>query len=229
MNIFNHSKRVWSQKSPCISLLYKKQFIFKRCMGVSSNRGTPMDIVYLDPYIPPAKYIYTWDQIKKRTKKWMSKVLISLIMRYDDRSWKPKAFAIDCQTKYISLNKGVASGNLDKLDFIAPPYLVQLTKQIKSTKKIGDYKWEYHGESESPKLIHISKAMVPIQGEKDKSIYEAVVKVNLKQAVSIKKGSQVIGGDPNNIQSVIEYIVWEKWGEDPWKIKGKATQKDTIE
>lgn len=51
----------------------------------------------------------------------------------------------------------------------------------------------------------------------------------MKQSVALyDKSNKLVGGNPNNVQNVTEYVVMERWlgkedAEEEWKIAGKIT------
>ena len=82
------------------------------------------------------------------------------------------------------------------------------------------------GEEARPQLVHIARAQAELP-EGTQSLVQATVKVQVKQSLAIYQGDKLVGGDPNKIVSPVEFIVLEKWLDQPadtWKIKGKIAK-----
>jgi hypothetical protein len=88
---------------------------------------------------------------------------------------------------------------------------------------MGTLKWNHHGRASEPKLLQvlIAKAEMP-SGEQQ--ICQATVQLQITQSAGLIRDGQVIGGDLKKLTSPVEWIVVERWIDDPtstWRIKGK--------
>ena len=92
-------------------------------------------------------------------------------------------------------------------------------------KTLGNVRWSNFGEESRPKVVHLARAQAELP-DGTQNLVQATVKVQVKQSLAIYQGQKLIGGNPENIIAPVEYIVLEKWidqPEDTWKIKGKVT------
>jgi hypothetical protein len=92
---------------------------------------------------------------------------------------------------------------------------------------LGKIEWICHGEEKRPALVHVAQAQAQMP-EGVQKIVQATVKVQLRQSLVIRdRKGNIVGGDLEKIMSPVEYIVLERWLDNPsdtWKIKGKLEQ-----
>lgn len=90
-------------------------------------------------------------------------------------------------------------------------------------KKLGTIEWKSLGQEIRPRLVHVAKAQAEMP-DGTQNLVQATVKVQVKQSLAIYQDGRLVGGDPEKVVAPVEYIVLERWLDQPndyWKIKGK--------
>ncbi|RKO85483.1 hypothetical protein BDK51DRAFT_50750 [Blyttiomyces helicus] len=105
--------------------------------------------------------------------------------------------------------------------------MAKLNPDLKAATKLGKFVWKSHGSIQTPRAVHAVHVKTQIDhGGPEHLVAQVTVKISLRQSMAIFQGTKVIGGDPNKIIDVVEYIVLERWltkeGQD-WKIAGKLS------
>lgn len=146
------------------------------------------------------------------------------IVKWSLKGWRPRAFALEAQQMYIGMNQAIFSNQKNKLrDYCTDGMIAKISTETKMIKSLGSVKWTNKGEESRPRLIHLARAKAELP-EGTQNLVQATVKVQVKQSLAIYQGNKLVGGDPNKVEAPIEFIVLEKWIDQPndiWKIKGK--------
>ncbi|TPX66023.1 hypothetical protein SpCBS45565_g04766 [Spizellomyces sp. 'palustris'] len=199
-------------------------------------RGRPVDLNIADPFIPypsEKRPSLLSKEGKEYAKQRVRALAVSFIsawrVRTHIKGWKPKPFAYEAQELYTAMNHAFAKGDKDELrSFVTDSMLANLNADMKAASRLGRYEWKSHGQFEHPTTVHI--AAVKVQFEKGGPQYhmaQVTVKVSLKQSVALyNKNNVLVGGNPKDIKNVTEYIVIERWLDNPdldedWRIAGK--------
>ncbi|KAJ3091957.1 39S ribosomal protein L45, mitochondrial [Quaeritorhiza haematococci] len=164
-----------------------------------------------------------------RTKKFLiSLYSISQVKKYTPSGWKPIPFAQDAEEQYIKMNEAFAKGDKERLKtVVTEAMLAKMNPELKALQKAGSYQWQYHGSVERPRVVNTVMAKLQYEpGSPEHKLAQITVRLKTKQSVALYQGSKLVGGDPNAIQEVEEYIVMQriltKEGE-PWLIAGKIS------
>eukprot|EP00842_Homolaphlyctis_polyrhiza_P001752 jgi/Hompol1/2578/HPOL_006083-RA len=143
------------------------------------------------------------------------------------KGWKPKAFGLEAERKYIEMNKAFAKCDRSELAMhVTDGMMAKLSPEMKSMQKLGDCVWESHGSVSRPKVVHLATAKVSMDTGEQR-LTQITVRVEVKQSMAIYRDGKLIGGNPDDRKDVVEYIVLEKWldgrwADIDWKIAGKV-------
>ncbi|KAI8904327.1 hypothetical protein EDD86DRAFT_278100 [Gorgonomyces haynaldii] len=183
--------------------------------------GRPMIQMLFDPYLPPrqlplvpnkANRSIWWERMKKFFAANYAVYKIKKVIP----GWKPKTFAQEAEELYVKMNSLFANRKKDELkNLVTEGMWGELNPQMKSLQK--DVKWLSYGHVERPRAMHFALAKVQTErGEEE--IVQATVKIQLKQGLEL--------GEQKNVQTIEEYVVFEKWLDrsNGWKIAGKIQQ-----
>ncbi|KAH6562351.1 hypothetical protein BASA50_006564 [Batrachochytrium salamandrivorans] len=168
----------------------------------TTMRGRVIQSMIADPYIPPTSFPFPYN-----------KANLSVL-------WErvKKAIFATWSGDRLELSKYVTNG-----------LMTTLNPEMKAMKRLGTFVWSTHGTESRPRVLHLATAKVGT-GDGELRLVQITVRVNVKQSMATYKGNTLVGGDPDNQMSVVEYIVLEKWLDgrwvsDPWKIAGKIQHK----
>ncbi|KAJ3280749.1 39S ribosomal protein L45, mitochondrial [Borealophlyctis nickersoniae] len=142
------------------------------------------------------------------------------------KGWKYNMFAKEAEQKYILMNEAFAAGDKDLLKMVVTdPMFASMNAQLKNMTRKGQFVWQSHGSAEPPRSLNLTYAKALMEHNVEHKVVQITVRVNVKQSAAIYQGSKLVGGNPDDIKSIAEYIVLEKWltrdVEDDWKIAGK--------
>nr|KAJ3423125.1 39S ribosomal protein L45, mitochondrial [Polyrhizophydium stewartii] len=189
----------------------------------SSMRGRMVNAVILDRWIPPetlpapiskANMAVLWE----RFKKFIFATWSVYQVRTSVKGWKPRPFALEAERMYIEMNKAFARNELAK--YVSDGMMAKLNPEIKSMQRMGTFEWKAHGSERRPRVLHLATAKVQLENQENR--------LTQVTSMAVYNNGTLVGGNPDEHKSIVEYIVLEKWldgkwGEGGWKIAGKIT------
>ncbi|KAH6582907.1 hypothetical protein BASA61_008319 [Batrachochytrium salamandrivorans] len=201
----------------------------------TTMRGRVIQSMIADPYIPPTSFPFPYNKANlsvlwERVKKAIFATWSVYQVKSTIKGWTPRSFATEAENIYISMNRAYASGDrLELSKYVTNGLMTTLNPEMKAMKRLGTFVWSTHGTESRPRVLHLATAKVGT-GDGELRLVQITVRVNVKQSMATYKGNTLVGGDPDNQMSVVEYIVLEKWLDgrwvsDPWKIAGKIQHK----
>ncbi|KAI8923516.1 hypothetical protein BC831DRAFT_514174 [Entophlyctis helioformis] len=194
-------------------------------------RGRLVDSIILDRWVPPEKLPFPYNKanaavVWERIKKFIFATWSVYQVRTTVKGWKPGPFGLETQRMYIEMNKAFAKGDKNELSkYVSDGMLAKLNPEIKSMQRLGEYVWEAHGAATRPHVVHLATAKVALENGEQR-LSQVTVRLDVKQSMAIYKNGKLIGGNPNEHKTIVEYVVMEKWldgrwAETNWKIAGK--------
>ncbi|KAL2919667.1 hypothetical protein HK105_200581 [Polyrhizophydium stewartii] len=212
----------------------------------SSMRGRMVNAVILDRWIPPetlpapiskANMAVLWE----RFKKFIFATWSVYQVRTSVKGWKPRPFALEAERMYIEMNKAFARGDRNELaKYVSDGMMAvgpdarslpcpnkglnrdaqKLNPEIKSMQRMGTFEWKAHGSERRPRVLHLATAKVQLENQENR--------LTQVTSMAVYNNGTLVGGNPDEHKSIVEYIVLEKWldgkwGEGGWKIAGKIT------
>ncbi|KAJ3159727.1 39S ribosomal protein L45, mitochondrial [Geranomyces michiganensis] len=199
-------------------------------------RGRPAGINILEPALPVPSTHRAWFFTAEGRKYWKARVITGLRTLYSISQirsavpgFKALTFGRTAQEIYVRMNEAFARGDRAELrELVTDSMLTSLASDMKTAAKMGRYEWKSHGEFKKPSVVSSAAAKVNFEkGGPEFKLAQVTVRVNLKQSVAFYNSKNVlIGGNPNEVTDVTEYIVVERMLGKPnetWRITGKIT------
>ncbi|ORY99012.1 hypothetical protein BCR43DRAFT_488569 [Syncephalastrum racemosum] len=107
-----------------------------------------------------------------------------------------------------------------------------LKNQIKNRSN-ARWEWHYHGEVEAPRIVCVRCMGTSGVSKHGFSVGQVTVRMFTKQSMAVfDKKNRLIGGDPNKVHNVLEYVVFQKTISDPediWRVYGKIAPPHKVE
>ncbi|KAJ3155217.1 39S ribosomal protein L45, mitochondrial [Geranomyces variabilis] len=205
--------------------------------GAAHNmRGRPAGISILEPSLPVPSAHRPWFFTAEGRKYWKARAITGLRTMYSVYQirralpgFKPLGFGREAQELYVRMNEAFARGDRSELrELVTDSMMTGLAADMKQAAKLGRYEWKPHGEFDKPSVLSAAAAKVLFEkGGPEFKLAQVTVRVNLKQSVAFYNSKNVlIGGNPNDVTNVTEYIVVERMLGKPgenWRITGKIT------
>ncbi|CEG75465.1 hypothetical protein RMATCC62417_10501 [Rhizopus microsporus] len=198
------------------------------------------DLGVIANYIPPetspsitdfANWRLTkWRNLKNSVQNLLSVGLIKRKSLYDN--WNSSRFLTEALETYKDMNDAFARGDREVLEEVCLDSMFSnLKNQIKGRSNVR-WEWKYHGEVEAPKIVCI-RCISPTGFSKHGfAIGQVTVKMFTKQSMAVyDKKNKLVGGDPNKVHNILEYIVFQKTisnPEDIWRVYGKVASPDKL-
>ncbi|KAI8912323.1 hypothetical protein DFJ77DRAFT_511869 [Powellomyces hirtus] len=200
-------------------------------------RGRPVDLNILEPSLPVPFDKRPWFYTQEGRKYWKKRLIVTIrstFCAFQVRKAFPDfglSFARNVQGIYIEMNEAFARGDRKALEeLVTDTMLTKLNPDLKAASNLGRYEWKAHGELSRPRILTIAAAKVQMEkGGEEHKLVQITVEVNVKQSVALyDRKNALIGGNPNDIKNITEYIVVQRsigkeGDERGWQIAGKIT------
>ncbi|KAF7727852.1 39S ribosomal protein L45, mitochondrial [Apophysomyces ossiformis] len=191
-------------------------------------------------YVPPEKTpsvtdfqrwrLTKWRNLKNSVSNLLSVGLIKYKSQYD--TWNSGKFLSVAEETYKDMNDAFARGDRSMLEEVCLDAMYSnLKNQIKQRNQ-ARWEWRYHGEVETPKIVCVRCMSATGVSKHGFAVAQVTVRMFTKQSMAVfDKKNRLIGGDPEKIHNVLEYVVFQKTisdAEDFWRIYGKIAAPEKI-
>lgn len=106
-----------------------------------------------------------------------------------------------------------------------------MKNQLKTRNNVR-WEWKYHGDVEQPKIVCVRCVGTTGVSKHGFAVGQVTVRMFTKQSMAVyDKKNKLIGGDPNKIHNILEYVVFQKTISDPediWRIYGKIAAPEKV-
>ncbi|KAJ3352636.1 hypothetical protein HDU83_007830 [Entophlyctis luteolus] len=183
-------------------------------------RGTPVMLNILDPWLPRPVSLLSFFSKEGRAALWQrtrrSLTYAMSLYQLRKNSLTVAQFKADAETLYIFLNKALASSDRQLLDRAATvSYASLLAPELKKLKKnnlVGE--WNYKGPI---KISVVNLVAARAEGDASKGdkaglFIQLTAKVSSRQTYALYDANtrMLVGGDPNKVVDLEEYVVFER-------------------
>ncbi|KAI8140280.1 hypothetical protein BJV82DRAFT_520395 [Fennellomyces sp. T-0311] len=188
---------------------------------------------YVPPEQPPAISDFArwrltkWRNLKNNVQNLLSVGLIKYKSQYE--KWDSRKFLEVAEETYKDMNDAFARGDRQILEEVCLDSMYSTMKNQIKNRGNARWEWRYHGEVEQPRIVCVRCVGTTGLSKHGFSVAQATLRMYTKQSMAVyDKKNRLIGGDPNKIHNVLEYVVFQKTISDPediWRVYGKLGQK----
>ncbi|ORX53675.1 Tim44-domain-containing protein, partial [Hesseltinella vesiculosa] len=169
-----------------------------------------------------------WRNLKNSVQNMLSVGLIKYKSQYE--KWNSGKFLTEAEEAYKDMNDAFARGDRSLLEEVCLDAMYTNMKNQMKTRKDMRWAWGYHGEVETPRIVCVRCLGTGGISKQGFSVGQVTVRMHTKQTMAVyDKKNRLVGGDPNTIHNVLEYVVFQKTISDPediWRVYGKITAAD---
>ncbi|KAI8331086.1 hypothetical protein EDC96DRAFT_527699 [Choanephora cucurbitarum] len=191
-------------------------------------------------YVPPEQSPSLTDFTKWRLTKWrnlknnvqnlLSVGLIKYKSQYE--KWNSAKFIAEAQETYKDMNDAFARGDRQVLEEVCLDSMYSsLKNQLKNRNNVR-WEWKHHGDVDSPRIVCVRCVGTTGLSKHGFAVGQVTVRMFTKQSMAVfDKKNKLIGGDPNKIHNVLEYVVFQKTISDPediWRVYGKVAAPEKL-
>ncbi|KAK4514956.1 uncharacterized protein ATC70_002563 [Mucor velutinosus] len=191
-------------------------------------------------YVPPEQSPSITDFSKWRLTKWrnmknsvqnlLSVGLIKYKSQYE--KWNSRKFLAEAEEAYKDMNDAFARGDRAILEEVCLDAMYSSLKNQLKTRNNVRWEWRYHGDVEQPKIVCVRCVGTTGVSKHGFAVGQVTVRMFTKQSMAVfDKKNKLIGGDPNKIHNVLEYVVFQKTISDPediWRVYGKVAAPEKM-
>ncbi|CAO3650045.1 unnamed protein product [Cunninghamella blakesleeana] len=172
-----------------------------------------------------------WRNMKNSVQNLLSVGLIKYKSQYE--KWNSGKFLTIAEETYKDMNDAFARGDREILEEVCLDAMYSnLKNQLKQRNNVR-WEWKYHGEVEIPRIVCVRCVGTSGVSKTGFSVGQVTVRMHTKQSMAVfDKKNRLIGGDPNKVHQVLEYVVFQKTISDPediWRVYGKIAAPEKIE
>ncbi|KAG1137773.1 hypothetical protein G6F37_010995 [Rhizopus arrhizus] len=250
-NLFRPQVNVWTraiQKQPFLApSIVLSQVPKASILGIRaySSKNNQMQIPLRDlgvfaNYIPPETSPSVSDFSNWRLTKWrnlknsvQNLLSVGIIKRKSQfEKWNSQKFLAEAGETYKDMNDAFARGDRGMLEEVCLDAMYSnLKNQIKGRNNVR-WEWRYHGDVEAPKIVCVRCISSTGMSKHGFAIGQVTVRMFTKQSMAVyDKKNRLVGGDPNKIHNVLEYVVFQKTisnAEDIWRVYGKVAAPEKL-
>ncbi|KAI7899796.1 uncharacterized protein BX663DRAFT_519540 [Cokeromyces recurvatus] len=226
---FAVSRIIFSQLPKRTYVTHQDKQILLRDHGVFAN--------YVPPEQTPSMFtdftkwrLTKWRNLKNSVQNLLSVGLIKHKSLYE--KWNSRKFLSEAIETYKDMNDAFARGDRAILEEVCLDSMYSNLKNQLKHRNNAHWEWRYHGDVEQPKIVCVRCLGTTGLSKHGFSIGQVTVKMFTKQSMAVyDKKNKLIGGDPNKIHNVLEYVIFQKTISDPediWRIYGKIAAPEKI-
>ncbi|KAI9481383.1 MAG: hypothetical protein EXX96DRAFT_566502 [Benjaminiella poitrasii] len=171
-----------------------------------------------------------WRNMKNNVQNLLSVGLIKYKSLYE--KWNSRKFLAEAIETYKDMNDAFARGDRSILEEVCLDSMYSNMKNQIKNRNNARWEWKYHGDVEQPKIVCVRCLGSTGISKHGFAIGQVTVKMFTKQSMAVyDKKNRVVGGDPNKIHNVLEYVVFQKTISDPediWRIYGKVAAPEKL-
>ncbi|KAL0079887.1 hypothetical protein J3Q64DRAFT_1680207 [Phycomyces blakesleeanus] len=164
-----------------------------------------------------------WRNLMNNAQNLLSVGLIKYKSQFD--KWNSAQFLAVAEETYKDMNDAFARGDRTVLEEVCLDSMYSNLKNQLKQRGNARWEWKYHGDAEAPKIVCVRCVGTTGMSKHGFAVGQVTVKMVTKQSMAVfDKKNRLIGGDPEKIHTVQEYIVFQKTISDPediWRIYGK--------
>ncbi|KAG2226093.1 hypothetical protein INT45_011710 [Circinella minor] len=238
-----------SLTTPVVATRYLQQrtlIAFQQQRGYASRETQGKQILIRDHgvfanYVPPEKApsmsdfgrwrLTKWRNLKNNVQNLLSVGLIKYKSQYE--KWDSRKFVEVAEETYKDMNDAFSRGDRQVLEEVCLDAMYSTLKNQIKNRGNSRWEWKYHGEVEQPKIVCVRCVGTTGLSKHGFSVAQATLRMNTKQSMAVyDKKNRLIGGDPNKIHNVLEYVVFQKTISDPediWRVYGKIAAPEKLQ
>ncbi|KAI9258993.1 hypothetical protein BDA99DRAFT_606192 [Phascolomyces articulosus] len=219
----------WQQQRGYASREPQGKQILIRDHGVFANYVPPETAPAISDF---ARWRLTkWRNLKNNVQNLLSVGLIKYKSQYE--KWDSRKFLEVAEETYKDMNDAFARGDRQMLEEVCLDAMYSTLKNQIKGRGHARWEWRYHGEVEQPKIVCVRCVGTTGLSKHGFSVAQATLRMYTKQSMAVyDKKNRLIGGDPNKIHNVLEYVVFQKTISDPediWRVYGKVAAPEKIQ
>ncbi|KAI7866508.1 hypothetical protein BDF14DRAFT_1811753 [Spinellus fusiger] len=211
-------------------------FLGLRAYSTEFNQGKQVlvrDHGVFAHYIPPESSPSITDFKKWRISKWRNMMnnvqnLLSVgLIKYKSQyeKWNSAKFLGIAEETYKDMNDAFARGDRTLLEEVCLDAMYSNLKNQLRQRGAVRWEWKYHGNASPSRIVCVRCMGTSGISRHGFSVGQVTVKMTTQQSMAVyDKKNRLVGGDPQQIHTVVEYIVFQKTISDPediWRIYGK--------
>ncbi|KAI8981086.1 hypothetical protein BDB01DRAFT_795362 [Pilobolus umbonatus] len=191
---------------------------------------------YVPPEHPPSITQFKewrltkWRNLRNNVQNLMSVGLLKYKSQFD--KWNSSKFLAEAEEAYKDMNDSFARGDRAILEEVCLDSMYSTLKnQLKQRQNVR-WEWKFHGNVEQPKIVCIRCVGTTGLSKHGFAVGQVTVRMFTKQSMAIyDKKNRLIGGDPNTVHNILEYVVFQKTISDPediWRVYGKLANPEKM-
>ncbi|KAI8076839.1 uncharacterized protein BX664DRAFT_287683 [Halteromyces radiatus] len=171
-----------------------------------------------------------WRNLKNNVQNLLSVGLIKYKSQYE--KWNSGKFLSIAEETYKDMNDSFARGDREILEEVCLDAMYSSLKNQLKHRNNARWEWKYHGEVETPRIVCVRCVGTSGVSKSGFSVGQVTVRMYTKQSMAVyDKKNRLVGGDPNQIHNVLEYVVFQKTISDPediWRVYGKIAAPEKL-
>ncbi|KAI7883478.1 hypothetical protein K492DRAFT_205438 [Lichtheimia hyalospora FSU 10163] len=172
-----------------------------------------------------------WRNLKNGVQNMLSVGLIKYKSQYE--KWNSRKFLEVAEETYKDMNDAFARGDREVLEETCLDSMYSTLKNQIKNRGSARWEWRYHGEVEAPKIVCVRCVGTTGLSKHGFAVAQATLRMYTKQSMAVyDKKNRLVGGDPNKVHNILEYVVFQKTISDPedmWRVYGKIAAPEKLQ